>query len=448
MKAVSTALKNHLAQAVTTLATCWRIVRIDGQQFAFTSFDQDLVVDGITYSSISGFTRTAISTGSTGEVDNLQLVGFFNDTAITAQDMKNGLFDYATIYVFLVNWANLSQGIIRVRRGWIGECTLSPSGDFLAELRGMTQALVQEFGMEYSPICRADLGDNHCKVPIKPGPWAANFTFNAGDYVAAATQSTDALLQAIFQASNAGTTGGTEPSWDTTIGNSTVDGGVTWVSKPMWRVLGTVVTPLSQKQFISTALSFPAQPTTTGLENTAAIGFRKNVASGTAITVSDGLVSHSLHAIADTRLQDAVGWTWAWISSFHDWAITPTLAGSTIYLTNSSGTLGSVTKTGDTQGAVVIRDFLGNPIDGGVLTWLTGENAGRSMEVKNVDAGSGTVTFWLGMYFPIAVGDKFLVYPGCNKRRDTCYSVFNNILNFRAEPDMPTLDKVLSYPDA
>jgi len=46
--------------------------------------------------------------------------GEFLADGIIEQDMKNGLFNYATIHVFLVNWADLTQGILRLRRGWLG----------------------------------------------------------------------------------------------------------------------------------------------------------------------------------------------------------------------------------------------------------------------------------------------------------------------------------------
>src|SRR6185503_1658790 len=108
--------------------------------------------------------------------------------------------DYASIYLFAVNWADLTQGICKLRRGWLGECTRSPGGIFQAELRGLTQALVQEFGQVYQPICRADLGDDQCRMPIKPAAWSAHATVSKDDYRQALTQSSDALLTAIFQA--------------------------------------------------------------------------------------------------------------------------------------------------------------------------------------------------------------------------------------------------------
>ena len=70
------------------------------------------------------------------------------------------------------------------------------------------------------------------------------------------------------------------------------------------------------------------------------------------------------------------------------------------------------------------------------------------MELKTYDTNTSTVYLWLGMNFPIQVGDTFYYYPGCDKRRETCWLKFGNILNFRGEPDMPGLDAALAYPDA
>jgi uncharacterized phage protein (TIGR02218 family) len=68
--------------------------------------------------------------------------------------------------IFLTNWADLSQGALRLRRGWFGEVVLGQAGVFRTELRGLTQALAQRIGELYSPECRADLGDNRCKVDL------------------------------------------------------------------------------------------------------------------------------------------------------------------------------------------------------------------------------------------------------------------------------------------
>lgn len=451
MKTISVGLSAHLANPVTTLATCWYIVRVDGQQYAFTTFDADLVIDGITYSSVAGFSRTAISTGSSGEVDNLNVVGFFNDEdGIAERDIKNGLLDYAEILVFCVNWANLTEGICRLRRGWLGECKLSPAGVFVAELRGLTQALVQEFGADYMPICRADLGDHQCKVPIAPPLWQPGEAINKGDYRRALTAPTDALLVAIFQAQGPGTTGAVEPSWTAGIGTTTSDHGIAWLSQPYWRAISSVASPISPRQFISFPFAVPAiSGADTSLLTNAQIYFTAPVSAGTTIVVDDGNVSHSIGATENVSPDTAMFITMAYFNAQTGWGITVSRASSNVLnFSNASGQPGHIFKTGDSHGGVVIRDFMSPPFAGGHLTWISGANAGRSMEVKEFDGVSNKVTLWLGMYYPIATNDRFFIYPGCDKRRDTCFTTFHNMDNFRGEPDMPGLDRMLSYPDA
>lgn len=99
-------------------------------------------------------------------VDNLEVDGFFDDVSITEQDMRAGLFDYAEVRIFLINWADTSMGIMRMRRGWLGEVVITDKGIFRTELRGLTQVLQQNIGEVYTPECRADLGDSRCKVDL------------------------------------------------------------------------------------------------------------------------------------------------------------------------------------------------------------------------------------------------------------------------------------------
>jgi uncharacterized phage protein (TIGR02218 family) len=84
--------------------------------------------------------------------------------------------------------------------------------------------------------------------------------------------------------------------------------------------------------------------------------------------------------------------------------------------------------------------------DGGVLTWETGMNAGRSQEVKSWKGGR--ITFFQRPYYAMIHGDRFTVYPGCDKRRSTCAEKFANILNFRGEPDVPGQDEYYKTPNS
>lgn len=165
MKNLSSGLLNHLKSEVTTLATCWKVTRLDGQAFGFTDHVEDLVIDGVTYRASTGYTPTAVATSADFAVDNLDVEGLLDDPAITEADIMAGKWDNARIEIFQVNYRDPAAGKLALRSGRLGEVRLE-GGRFVAELRGLTQALARTLGELYSPTCRADLGDARCKVNL------------------------------------------------------------------------------------------------------------------------------------------------------------------------------------------------------------------------------------------------------------------------------------------
>jgi uncharacterized phage protein (TIGR02218 family) len=190
VKTVSSALAQHLAGEVTTLATCWQITRRDGVVLGFTDHVRDLEVDGVTYRAASGYTRTAIRGTADFAVDNLDVESVFSDDGITEEDLRTGRYDFAEVRVFLVNYEDLAQGILKLRRGWLGEVTIRDEM-YLAELRGMTQKLQMTVGEVYAPDCAADLGDARCGVDL-----TAFEESGAVDAVIGATAFETSLVQA------------------------------------------------------------------------------------------------------------------------------------------------------------------------------------------------------------------------------------------------------------
>lgn len=167
MKPTTPALAAHLAGEVTTLATCWRLERADGWVRGFTDHDRELVVDGLTYVASTGFLPSAIKTASDLSVDNLDVDGFLDDAALRAEDLIAGLFDGARIEVFIVNWADLGQGRLLLRKGFLGEIKRADQR-FSAEIRGLSNRLQQTAGKLYSRLCRVDLGSSECGVTLGP----------------------------------------------------------------------------------------------------------------------------------------------------------------------------------------------------------------------------------------------------------------------------------------
>ena len=84
--------------------------------------------------------------------------------------------------------------------------------------------------------------------------------------------------------------------------------------------------------------------------------------------------------------------------------------------------------------------------DFGRVFWLTGANAGLEMEVKTWD-GTSALKLLFKMPNPIAIGDTFIVTPGCSKTIPPCVA-FGQILNRDAEDFVKGEDAALSYPNA
>ena len=279
MKSASSQLATHISGETTTLATCWKVTRRDGAIFGFTDFDKDLTVDSLLYQARSGYTRSAIHTIANLAVDNLDIESAIDSETLSAADLRAGVWDGATVEIFLVNWSNLANGKIILKRGTIGEVELKDTV-FRAEMRGLSQALSQQIVELYTPDCRADLGDTRCKVNLS------------------------ALT-----------------------------------------VTGTITAVIDRRGF------------------------------------------------TDTSRTEAINY----------W-------------------------------------------NGGLLTWTSGANVGRKMEVKAF-ASSGIITLFLPMPSEVTVGDTYSLRPGCDKKFSTCKDRYNNVKNFRGEPNVPGNDQVLAYPD-
>jgi len=83
----------------------------------------------------------------------------------------------------------------------------------------------------------------------------------------------------------------------------------------------------------------------------------------------------------------------------------------------------------------------------GVLVWLTGNNAGQTIDVRTHTNDGSTVGFdmWTPAVGDIQVGDTFNVTAGCKQTADVCKTKFNNLVNFQGFPHMPGEDIVTKY---
>ncbi len=279
-KTISTTLDDHLSSEYQTLATCYKIKTTNGDVIlAFTDHDADITFDigdgdgSRIYKTLFGYDRTNIESKSEFNVDNVDIDIILDDAAISSSDLRSGIYDDAEIKIFLINYEDTSagSGIVKLRRGTLGEIKMLDAEMGTTEIRGMFQRLTQNLLELYTPDCRADLGDTLCQVRLDPPFWAPSTAFTVRTTGDANTGSVVKPLNfndRHFKCTTAGTSGTTEPSWNLTLGGTTADGGVTWTTIQALKIEVSVNVVTDRREFTITYTGdAPGDPTANGIGN-------------------------------------------------------------------------------------------------------------------------------------------------------------------------------------
>lgn len=352
-RTVGASLDTHMQGEATTLTTCIRMIRRDGTEFFFTEHDRDIPFGGDIYLAAVGYDRTAIESDASLAADNFEVTGLIDNVTLLDNELKAGLFDYAEVFTFIVNWSDLSQGSMKLKRGRLGEVSFVHGSLFKTEIHGMTKALMQVIGSLYAPECDTTLGAPKCGIPVDPPLHIINTAYVLGDFIKVDTDpgaTYAAYENRIYECTVAGTTTGVRPTYDTIVDNTTVDGTATFTARQAWQRHATVNVVTDRRNF-------------------------------------------TLSGLVEVRAVD-------------DW------------------------------------------FNFGGLTFETGNNAGVTLQVKNyVDTGDN-VELLFATPFDIVSTDALRLYPGCDLRKTTCITKFDNILNYRGFPFIPGPDFLQRFPDA
>lgn len=171
MKDTSAELRAHMALGTTTLALLVKLTRTDGFELAVTlDHDRPITFEGDNYLPTLGMVPSTIETSNQLSVDNLDARGALMAIGISEADIVAGLWDMCEVRVMRVNWADLSMGCEKIKRGNLGEISIGRNS-FNNEVRGITQRLQQTIGDIVTPACKADLFDSRCKVVASEGVW-------------------------------------------------------------------------------------------------------------------------------------------------------------------------------------------------------------------------------------------------------------------------------------
>lgn len=168
MRSIPIALAADYAEDATTLTALVKVICKDGTRLAFTALDAALTYnDGtetLAYSPSNGFTPSRLQSSADFSVDNAEYSGVVSETGITESQIRGGLFDFAKIIAYEVNYLALGNGHRLLCKGTAGETVFSENG-WRTEFRSLTQQTKQPISTPYSLTCRAKFGSQPIGTP-------------------------------------------------------------------------------------------------------------------------------------------------------------------------------------------------------------------------------------------------------------------------------------------
>lgn len=168
MRDIPAPLQTHIAGEVLSLARCLVITKTNGTVVRLTTHDKRLRVNGDLYHAGIPIDISAIQSTSDLSVDNAEITLGFDEVLIKQKEFDKGLYDNAKFELFIVNWENIADGRIPLKRGTLGDIEITDKVSVKIQMRGLTHALTRPIVERYSPTCRVALGSPRCGMVNTP----------------------------------------------------------------------------------------------------------------------------------------------------------------------------------------------------------------------------------------------------------------------------------------
>lgn len=153
MKIISAALKTAIGNG--TIATFIKITRQDNISYGYTDHDKEMTFDSLVYVPSPALERISMNLRNNAEVSNQEFLGTW-DINLDEDDLKNGLYDDASIDVFRADWSGGTIDTVITFRGTLGIIQWTDEG-FRADIHSSMQQLQKQIGMIYTSKCRHKL---------------------------------------------------------------------------------------------------------------------------------------------------------------------------------------------------------------------------------------------------------------------------------------------------
>lgn len=188
MRLIDSVLQEHIEGDSTTECQLLRIACTDGDVFAFSGLDADVLYDdgdgAQNYIARYGMEVSNFSSEAGLGVDNAEasmLFLFDVSGAVTAQQIEAGKFDYAEYVVYVVNYMDLTAGRhVVLSSGTIGQVGSVDGQTFTPELRSLSQQTKQTIGDLTSITCRTKFGSAQCGIDAE-ALWETHTVTDVGE---------------------------------------------------------------------------------------------------------------------------------------------------------------------------------------------------------------------------------------------------------------------------
>ncbi len=280
-------------------ALAWLVTVTRGaQNLRFTGAQTDITIDGNTWTALPGTTLSTLQKRIDGSVANCTVqFGAYMGGLFQPGELAQGKYDGCDAVIELCDPTNPAGGKATLLIGFVGDISDTRADLNGFEIRGPLTRARTSFAEQFSPNCRADIGDTRCKIPILPNgttfvDLARDQDLALGQFVRVAIGSADNPTDydnVYFEVTTAGTTDPTtQPVFDPTIGYETDDGSVVFTTRNAFTRYAQVDSIIDVHTFTLTNASDPDSPDPRAVDDWYTLGLaiiRGGIYDGTSIPI-------------------------------------------------------------------------------------------------------------------------------------------------------------------